>query len=108
MPLLSGPGRKFVLSLAPPLVAGALLTIVLFQAGLIQLLPGVWMLLFGVGVVTAGAFSVRIVPVMGCAFMLLGAVALFLPLGWGNVLMAAGFGGLHLVFGSVIAWRYGG
>jgi hypothetical protein len=108
MPLLSGPGRKFVLSLAPPLVAGALLTIVLFQAGLIQLLPGVWMLLFGVGVVTAGAFSVRIVPVMGCAFMLLGAVALFLPLGWGNALMAAGFGGLHLVFGSVIAWRYGG
>ncbi len=108
MPLLSGPGRKFALSLAPPLVAGALLTVVLFQAGLIGLLPGVWMLLFGVGVVTAGAFSVRIVPVMGCAFMLLGSVALFLAPIWGNALMAVGFGGLHLVFGSVIAWRYGG
>lgn len=108
MPLLSGPGRKFALSLAPPLVAGALLTVVLFQGGLIGLLPGVWMLLFGVGVVTAGAFSARIVPVMGCAFMLLGAIALFAPHGWGNVLMAVGFGGLHLVFGAVIAWRYGG
>lgn len=107
-PLLSGPGRKFALSLAPPLVAGALLTVVLFQGGSIGLLPGVWMLLFGVGVVTAGAFSVRIVPVMGCAFMLLGTIALFAPHDWGNALMAAGFGGLHLVFGVVIAWRYGG
>ena len=108
MPLLSGPGRKFALSLAPALVAGALFTVVLFDIGLLHLLPGMWMLLFGVGVITAGAFSARIVPLMGCAFMLFGTVALFGPPEWGGPLMAAGFGGLHLLFGLAIARRHGG
>ncbi|HET6762289.1 MAG TPA: hypothetical protein VFH27_01425 [Longimicrobiaceae bacterium] len=108
MPLLSGPGRKFMLSLAPPLVAGAVLTFVLFRAGMPALLPGVWLLLFGVGIVTAGAFSVRVVPVMGMCFMLLGMAAFVSPAAWGEAYMALGFGGLHVVFGTVIARRHGG
>lgn len=108
MPLLSGPGRKVALSLSPPLVAGAVLTGVLFQAGLLGLLPGMWLLLFGAGVMAAGSYSVRIVPVMGMSFMLLGAVALLLPAEWGNALMALGFGGLHILFGFLIARRHGG
>jgi hypothetical protein len=108
MPLLSGPAQKFALSLAPPLVAGALLTAVLFLAGLTSALPGTWLLLYGTGIVTAGAFSVRIVPVMGICFMALGALALFSPAAWGNALMALGFGGLHILFGILIARRYGG
>lgn len=108
MPLLSGPGRKFTLSLAPPLLAGAVLTVVLFQAGLTQALPGMWLLLYGVGIVTGGAFSVPAVPVMGLCFMGVGALALFAPAGWGDLAMAAGFGGLHVIFGVLIARRYGG
>jgi hypothetical protein len=107
MPLLSGPGRKFALSLAPPVVAGAVLTVVLFQSGQVDVLPGTWLLLFGAGIITAGAFSVPVVPVMGLCFMVLGTAALFAP-GWGDAFMAAGFGGLHLVFGFLIARRYGG
>ena len=94
-PLLSGPGRKVAFSLSPPLLAGALLTVVLYRAGLANAIPGVWLLLYGTGVVTGGMFSVRVVPVMGLCFMLLGAVALFCPPAWGNLFMAAGFGGLQ-------------
>jgi hypothetical protein len=108
VPLLSGPGRKFTLSLAPPLIAGAVLTAVLFQAGSMAVLPGMWLLLFGVGILTAGAFSVPVIPVMGVSFMVLGSAALFSPAAWGDAYMAVGFGGLHVVFGTLIARRYGG
>jgi len=107
-PLLSGPGRKVAFSLSPPMVVGALLTVVLFRARLTQAIPGMWLLLYGTGVVTGGMFSVGVVPVMGICFMILGAAGLFAPEAWGNWLMMAGFGCLHIIFGSVIARKYGG
>jgi hypothetical protein len=106
--LLSRPGRRFALGLVPPIAAGALLTYALFAAGAATLLPGLWLVLYGTAVVTGGAFSVRIVPVMGLGFMALGAVALFAPAAWGNGFLAAGFGGLNLLFGLYIARRHGG
>lgn len=108
VPVLSGPGNKFLRSFSPPMLVGALLSIVFLRAGETALLPGSWLLLYGTAVVTGGAFSVRIVPVMGLCFMATGAVALFCPPAWGDALMAFGFGGLHLLFGLIIARRYGG
>ncbi|MDQ3665407.1 MAG: hypothetical protein M3410_02200 [Acidobacteriota bacterium] len=108
MPLLSGPGRKVAFSLSPPIFVGGLLTVVLYQAGLTNAIPGVWLLLYGTGVVTGGMFSVRIIPIMGLCFMALGAFTLFSPPAFANWSLAAGFGGLHIVFGVIIARRYGG
>jgi len=106
--LFSGPGRKFLLSFAPPIVVGGLLTLILFHAGVAAAIPGVWLLLYGTAVVTGGAFSVRVVPVMGLCLMALGAAALFAPAAWGDAFMAVGFGMLQIFFGAWIAKYYGG
>lgn len=108
MPLLSGPGRKFVLSFSPPMVVGAVLTLVLFRAGLLEAIPGVWLLLYGTAVVAGGAFSVKIVPVMGLCFMAAGVVALFTPVSLTQWILGAAFGGLHVGFGITIARSHGG
>ena len=103
-----GSGRRFLFSLIPPLMAAGLLTVVLFRAGSTDAIPGMWLLLYGVGVITGGAFSVRTVPLMGLCFVLLGSVTLFAPFSWANAMMALGFGGLQIVFGAIIARRHGG
>jgi hypothetical protein len=108
LPLSSGPARKFLLAFLPSLVAGAVLTYTFTSHGLGGFLPGTWLLLYGTAVTAAGAMSVRIVPLMGMAFMALGVAALAGAPAFGNMLMAAGFGGLHVVFGAAIARRYGG
>ena len=115
-PVVSVPARKFLFGFWPAILAGAVLTYALADRGGMWLpgsrtpavLPGLWLLLYGVGVVTAGAFSVRIVPFMGAGFMLLGACSLLAPEIPGDLLLAAGFGGLQIIFGWIIARRHGG
>jgi hypothetical protein len=116
--VFAGPGKRFLLALAPPIVAGTVLSQVFFMNGHMALMPGTWLLLYGAGVITGGAFSVRLIPMMGIVFMGLGCVALFLspsslnPMLLGmsvqDILLAIGFGGVHILFGGVIAARYGG
>ena len=104
----AAPAFRFALAFVPPIVAGTILTPVFVAMGLMTRLPGCWLLLYGVAVATGGAFSVTVVPIMGLCFMTLGTIAFAVPAGWGHWLMAIGFGGLHIVFGFVIARRYGG
>jgi len=107
-PLVSVPAKKFAFGFTPALVAGITITLGLWRYEHYELMPPVWMLLYGTSVVTGGAFSVRAVPVMGWLFMACGAIAFALPAVYGNYLMGASFGLLHIVFGAIIARRYGG
>jgi len=113
---LSVPARKFLFSFWPAILAGAVLTLALvdpYTPGIAshltaRVLPGLWLLLYGMGVTTAGTFSIRAVPLMGFGFITLGVLALFVPATDGDFMMALGFGVLHLLFGVRIARRHGG
>jgi hypothetical protein len=108
VPLFGSLGRKFLLGLTPPMLAGAVLTWLLWNAGAVEPLPALWLLCYGAAITTGGAFSVPIVPVTGAAFMLLGITAALAPSTWGTPLLGAGFGGVHIVFGAWIAKHHGG
>ena len=107
-PVFNHAGRKFALAMSPALLAAGALTLALQRWGRVESLPAVWLLLYGAGVTAGGTFSARVVPITGALFMIAGVVALFTPPSWGNALMAVAFGGLHIVFGWLIARRYGG
>jgi hypothetical protein len=107
-PLAGTVGRRFVMSLAPPLVAGAALTWGVWMNGDRALVPAIWLMLYGTGVLAGGVFSVAAVRLIGLAFMALGVAALLTPSAWGDALLGIGFGGLQLVFGLYIAKKHGG
>jgi hypothetical protein len=107
-PLLTGPVRKLILSFSPAMLVGVVLTALFVDRAFYAVLPGMWMMLYGAAVVSAGTYSTRAVPVMGAAFMAAGAMTLVTPAAWNTLLMIGAFGGLHVVFGLWIAWRHGG
>ncbi len=106
--LTSGPGRKYILTLAPSMVAGLLSTVALWQAGSLELLATIWLLLYGAGTITGGASSVRTIPILGICFMVMGIISLFIPPDWMHLVLALSFGLLHIGFGLFIARKYGG
>lgn len=120
--LIAGPGWRFLLGFSPAITVGAALSIALYYSGETYalsgaLLPGIWLTLYGVAVIGGGMFSISLIPLMGACFISLGFVALLVPLPEGivagtftayDVLLAIGFGGLHIAFGSIIAWKHGG
>lgn len=98
----AGVARRFVLCLATPIGAGVILSAALLQRESYDLLPTVWLTLYGAGVVVAGVFSIRIITVLGVSFMGLGLAAAFVPWWLATVLVAVGFGGLHLLSGAIV------
>lgn len=116
--IFTGVGKRFALSLSPPIIAGCLMTQLLYSTQQFDLMPATWLLLYGVGVITGGAFSIRLIPAMGITFMVFGSIAIFLPdvtfqpvlgtITGHDALLAFGFGGIHILFGGIVAMRHGG
>jgi hypothetical protein len=107
-PFLTSATQRLALAFAPAMFIAAVLTGTLLRHGFGALLTPLWLLSYGAALTAAGMFSVRVIPVMGACFVLLGTIAALLPSGFETWLMAAGFGGLHVTFGVHIARRYGG
>ncbi len=106
--LLSAPAKKLLMNSLPPMLCGVFITLGLWRFGHFEVMIPVWILCYGAAVVCGGAFSVKVVPVMGWCFIALGAIAFFLPTGFGNSMMGLSFGVLHIIFGFIIGRKFGG
>jgi len=106
--LTSAPAKKFAMCFFPPLICAIVITVGLWRFGHFEVMIPVWILLYGAAVVTGGSFSVRVVPIMGWCFILLGTICFFLPTGFGNSMMGLSFGVVHIIFGIIIGRRFGG
>ena len=106
---LNGPtARNFGIGLMAPLAAGAAITYALWTVGAYNLMPAVWLLLYGTGVLVGGVFTVPVVRLTGALFMVFGFAAVLMPPQFGNLWLGAGFGVLQLGGGVFIARRHGG
>lgn len=97
------PGRKLLLGLMPSLFAGAVMTAVLWKANYLGAAPGIWLLLYGCALISAGVVTKVIVRWMGGCFVALGMLALVTPQEVQIPLLGLGFGGMHILFGVLIA-----
>ncbi len=106
--LWSAAGRRFAQGFVPAIAAGAVLTLALVRAGAVDLVPAVWLLLYGAGVLAGSSSSVPVLAWLGALFMVLGSVSLFTPSEWRDLWLASGFGVLQIAFGAYIARNHGG
>ena len=101
-PLWTRQAKTVVLALMPAFVSALVLTVVLDRVGQQALLPGVWMLLWGVGSLSMGFFTPRIMWILGLTFMGVGTATLLLPPVADAWSMGLTFGAIHLIYGSAL------
>jgi hypothetical protein len=100
--------KRFFMTLAPAFIAGAILTTALAAQVDRELVTGMWLLLYGAGLAACGLFAIPAVFTAGLAFMALGTATLWLPPGSAHIVLALGFGGIHLALGTTIVRHHGG
>lgn len=101
--LVGTPLLKFALCLSPSLGAGLVMTAVHWFGGNQHAIPGTWLLLYGCALLTASSATTRVIAALGALFVLFGLTALLLPDDLQLLMLGAGFGGLHVAFGILIA-----
>ena len=105
--LWTGSGRRLLIAFLPTMSVGAIVTLAFHLQDHTLLLPGLWLIIYGAAVMTAGAHSIRPIPVMGLLFILLGTLQL-LGVAPMNLSLGLGFGALHIIFGILIWRQHGG
>jgi hypothetical protein len=101
-PLWTRQTRTVVLALTPAFACTLIMTAVLARLGEHAILPGVWMLLWGVGALAMSFFTARVITLLGVSFMVAGTLALFSPPVSDAVSMGLTFGAIHLAYGIIL------
>jgi len=97
--------RRLLLSLALPLVAGGLFCIALMMQGHFVFVAPATLVFYGLALVNAGKYTFRDIEFLGIGELVLGLAGMFFT-GYGLLFWAAGFGLLHIVYGTLMHLKY--
>lgn len=97
--------RRLLASLAIPLLTGGLFILILIFRGHYEIIASSCLVFYGLALVAASQFTFSDVKWLGFCEILLGLLAALLP-GYGIVFWVIGFGILHIIYGSVMHFKY--
>lgn len=97
--------RAMTMAVLPGFFTGGVLTGFAIVERRLDMLPGIWMLMYGTAVLGAALFAGRNLKIFGALFLLMGAFTIHWRQ-YGVEMMAASFGLLHLGLGLLIAWKF--
>ncbi|HET6272392.1 MAG TPA: hypothetical protein VFG32_05390 [Bacteroidota bacterium] len=105
LPVWTPTSRFLIVDLAIPLGAGGLFCIALLQHGNVPLIPGTMLVFYGLALINGSKYALKEIRYLGITELMLGCIAIFLP-GEGLNIWALGFGMMHILYGSLMYFRY--
>lgn len=97
--------KRLLAHMAPPLVAGGLLILILIAKGLVGLIAPLSLIFYGIALYNAGIYTYGEVKALGLFQVLLGLLGCFF-IEYGLFLWALGFGILHIFYGIYLHYKY--
>lgn len=98
-------GRRFLMALMVPVISGGLFSFALLHEGYFHFIPACTLVFYGLGLYGASHFTLGEIKNLGLGQLLLGFVAAFHP-EYGLICWALGFGVLHVIYGSMMYYKY--
>lgn len=105
LPYWDNSGKRMVINLFIPLVAGGLFCLVLLFHKQIYLIAPVTLIFYGLALINASKYTIDDIRYLGICEIVLGLIA-SLYIGYGLIFWAIGFGVLHIIYGSTMYWKY--
>ncbi|MEI6764576.1 MAG: hypothetical protein WCM76_02980 [Bacteroidota bacterium] len=97
--------KMMLLNLFIPLIAGGLFCVVLVFYNVIFLVAPATLIFYGLALINAGKYTLRDIRYLGGFEIGLGLIACTIP-GYGLLFWAAGFGVMHIIYGTLMFYKY--
>lgn len=103
--LWTSSSRHLFINLAIPLVSGGLFILIMLYTNHHEMAAPACLLFYGIALIQASSNMYDEVRYLGFTEILLGLISALLP-GYGLIFWAIGFGVMHIIYGTVMYFRY--
>lgn len=105
IPLWGAASRRLMMNLAIPLIVGGIFLIKLLLLQVYTMFDPGCLIFYGLALLNASKYTYKEIRYLACFQLFLGLINLVFT-GYGIFFWAAGFGVLHIIYGSYMWWKY--